>query len=787
MFRVRVMVGLAVCALTIPCAAGAAAPLVIEGPPDSGRFGHATTVLPNGNLVVTDPEFDLPDGTQNVGAAYLYAPDGTLISTLTGSSEEDRVGSVGNVLGGQVVTVLASGNYVVASQNWGHEGKRKVGAVTFGNAVTGVSGVVGPENSLIGSTANDAIGHVTALATGNYLVAAKHWDNAGAINAGAVAFGNGQTGTVGAVSALNALVGTAEEDLVGWDPIVLLASGNYVVPSSQWNHAGVMNAGAVTFGDGQRGVIGPVGPHNSLVGSTENDLVGLSAYPVVALPNGNYVVSAPLWDRGAVRDVGAVALGDGLTGTVGVMSAANSLVGSTADDHVGIAGVKPLLNNNYVVVSQDWDRGAVKDAGAVTWASGERGVTGDVSAANSLVGSHASDFVGSHGVLAVGYGNYVVASPKWDSALIPDAGAATFGDGSRGTVGPVDITNSLVGSTAFDGVGLYIADSEMLSNGNYVVLSPTWDSGPIADVGAATFGDGAVGVRGVVDAGNSWVGSQANDRVGTGVVPLHDGAYLVRSAYWANGREIEAGALTFVGAQGPHAGVVSEANSLVGSTRYDWAGFGPVRVLQNGNYVVTSPTWDNAGLVNAGAVTLGDGEIGIQGPITPANSLVGTQPNDYVGAGQVITLPHGDFVVGSPLWNRQGVPDEHQGAATYLSGTLPLSATITAENSLMGALPGDRIGDKLLALPDGRYVVIATEMDAASPGGIVADIGAVVLGKPVGEITADNAALGKNAGSGPSMVVSAGAGIVAVGRPGDNEVSVFGPLLPDAMFQDGFE
>ena len=56
---------------------------------------------------------------------------------------------------------------------------------------------------------------------------------------------------------------------------------------------------------------------------------------MTALTNGNYVVRSPAWDNGAVADAGAVTLGSGTTGVSGAVSAANSLVGSTADDQVG--------------------------------------------------------------------------------------------------------------------------------------------------------------------------------------------------------------------------------------------------------------------------------------------------------------------------------------------------------------------------------------------------------------------------------------------------------------------
>ena len=94
----------------------AATQIDILGPAGSGAFGSSATVLPNGNIVVTDPSYD--DGeTEDVGAVYLYdGSTGALISTLTGSSAGDQVGSDG--YGNHRVTVLGNGNYVVGNPLW---------------------------------------------------------------------------------------------------------------------------------------------------------------------------------------------------------------------------------------------------------------------------------------------------------------------------------------------------------------------------------------------------------------------------------------------------------------------------------------------------------------------------------------------------------------------------------------------------------------------------------------------------------------------------------------------
>src|SRR5262249_14417257 len=141
--------------------------------------------------------------------------------------------------------------------------------------------------------------------------------------------------------------------------------------------------------------------------------------------------------------VGAATWGSGTAGVNGVVSAANSLVGSSVGDQVG--GVTALTNGNYVGLSRFWNG----TLGAVTWGSGTAGVSGVVSAANSLVGSSAIDQVGSGGVTALTNGNYVVLSEFWNGSR----GAATWGSGTAGVSGAVSAANSLVGSSANDRVG----------------------------------------------------------------------------------------------------------------------------------------------------------------------------------------------------------------------------------------------------------------------------------------------------------------------------------------------
>jgi hypothetical protein len=105
----------------------------------------------------------------------------------------------------------------------------------------------------------------------------------------------------------------------------------------------------------------------------------------------------------------------------------------------------------------------------------------------------------------------VVSSPWWDNAAIAEAGAVTWGDGTHGVAGAISVANSLVGSTDNDQVG-YDRDDDLvtaLSNGSYVVYSPDWDNASIVDSGAVSWGFGSIGIHGPINVQNSVLGLAA--------------------------------------------------------------------------------------------------------------------------------------------------------------------------------------------------------------------------------------------------------------------------------------
>jgi hypothetical protein len=69
------------------------------------------------------------------------------------------------------------------------------------------------------------------------VVRSLNWDNNGIINAGAVTWGNGATGTRGVASSVNSLVGSSSDDWVGYEErLTALDNGNYIIRSSRWDN-----------------------------------------------------------------------------------------------------------------------------------------------------------------------------------------------------------------------------------------------------------------------------------------------------------------------------------------------------------------------------------------------------------------------------------------------------------------------------------------------------------------------------------------------------------------------
>lgn len=748
------MVLVVLAAFSISSAALAVVDSDLAGPPGSESFGMSVLVLANGNYAATDPDFDA-EGVENVGAVYLFdgATD-TIISTLTGSGADDRVGSDG-------LLAVGSSNFVVSSSEW----NERRGAVTFVNGETGLSAIVSSTNSLVGSAPGDVVGQTFFSGFGSGVPSAKR-----------------------------------------------LSNGHYVVESVRWS-GGPDLAGAVTWGDGEAGVTGEITPGNSLVGGAEGDIIQL----IRSLDNGNYLVGSDSWDAGSVEDVGAVAWASGNGGSVGLISGANSLIGSQADDRVGRnRGVIDLGNGHYVVRSPQWSGGGPSRAGAVTWGNGENGATvGTVSDANSLVGASANEQLGGD-VVGLTDGDYLVVTRNWNaSPSLLGVGAVAYAPGNGGLAGTIGVGNSLVGVSGNDGAGI---SAFALDNGHYVVSMPGWDDAAngYTDAGAVIWGDGDAGITGPVTAAGSLVGNRDEARVGSNlggeaITPLRNGNYVINSPRWKNTQDEIVGAATWMDGSGPASGTVSTANSLHGQAPEDGIGratvaltngnyvvvggeesrfdldhvtwgsgtgglagpvdetrslvlgsgggeIGTVVALANGHYVVLSPFWEDASTdADVGAITWGNGEDGSTvGTLGIGNSLIGAQALDRISAGDRVLLANGSLLQTSVFFSNGA--ETEAGAITWIAGDQPTTGVVGIDNSVIGSSANDQLGQYSLCfntgivgcgsygeLPDGDWLVASSRFDDGSE----VDAGAVVrvsgTGPTTGTVTEDNAAIGSSA------------------------------------------
>jgi len=419
------------------------------------------------------------NGTTTLTADAIESGDGgTVVVWSDGTSRfSGKISATAGDMGGNGGIAEVSGKQglgynglVDLSASNGDEGSLLLDPknITITNGpATGGSGYVTTDLLDPNPNASDEFAYGGLLLNSGMLLIAESGDDIAASNAGAVYLFNPDTGAL-----LATLTGSQANDNVGdyGNGLTALTNGNYVVVSQTWDNAGVSSAGAATWGNGTTGVSGAVSAANSLVGSTANNRIGSDG--VTALTNGNYVVGSQLWDNGGISDVGAVTWGDGTTGVNGVVSIANSLVGTVINEKIGTGGVTALTNGNYVVSSHLWHDVGPISLGAATWGDGTTGITGNISSANSLVGTSSQDRIAvgntsNKGVVALSNGNYVVKSYYWNNAR----GAVTWGDGTTGITGTVSAANSLIGSVAFDSVGG--GGVTPLSNGNYVVNAVT--------------------------------------------------------------------------------------------------------------------------------------------------------------------------------------------------------------------------------------------------------------------------------------------------------------------------
>lgn len=307
------------------------------------------------------------------------------------------------------------------------------------------------------------------------------------------------------------------------------------------------------------------------------------------------------------------------------------------------------------------------------------------------------DNLGSGGITALSNGNFVISSPEDEVEALTSAGSIMLIDGDTGA----QIGDTLVGNNASDQIG---SDSGLmeegvlaLSNGNFVVISVSDDVGGNTNAGSVMLVNGLTGaVIGTVQ------GAYAGDNLGSsGVVELANGNIVIASRFADTATLADAGSVILMsGATG------SVLGSLVGDNANDkmsdkMSGIGVV-ALAGGNFVVASSWDDVGGVVDAGSVTVFDGD-----DFTPLLGFSGDDASDQFGSGPVVALTNGNFVFGSPN-------DDH--TTTADQGSIILADSGGNEISRTYGDGSGSFPNRLVALANGNYA-------AAAPG---YDVGAFV-------------------------------------------------------------
>ena len=683
----------------------------IIGPPGSELFGFKVAWLPNGNLVVSDPGFDAPGPVLDVGAVYLFSADGSRLSTITGEFAGASIGTD--------IHVLASGDFVIGSRLWDNPetGATSAGAATWRSGTDTVDAVVSSANSLVGRSTDDQVssGGVVALENGNYLVLSPQWSAPGMAAAGAITWGDGFMGTSGAVAADNSVVGSAANDALGDRAPIELATGNVVVVRPNWTDGVTAGLGAVRLVSGTTPTAGPLTPSNSLVGSSQFDQIGGGLMGlffrggIQPLPNGNFLVRSPFWDNGSSTNAGAVTFVDGQLGTIGTITAQNSLIGSSASDFVGLNGseqnVVALPSSNFIVLSGMW-KGPQGRGQAATFGSADSGVNGVVDDSNSLIGRpSASGTPGSLRVSVLANGNYLVHFPEFVDSSQTLQQALTWGDGISGTTGLVGEANSLLGN---------FLREYPLTNGAFVVADPDWGSGGANQLGALTWFDGTGPISGMFDQLPLFSGSSSGDRVGSrGIFALSNGNYVVASPEWQSASNPQdMGAITWMDGSFAPLASVSSANSLIGN--FDDSPE-PVVALSNGNYVVRDRTWGDS----RGKVIWVNGASRASGSLNDREAITGDDFQQQVGR-DVIALSNGDYLV--VALGCRSIAFQ-RGAISWRSGRRASSGSMSPENSLCGTESSFDLSD-ISEVEGGSYFGIWGERfaPASTDGGSVGQL-----------------------------------------------------------------
>ncbi len=610
------------------------------------------------------------------------------------SSANSLVGTAASDLSGaSIITGTGVRNLFIAPNYGGGKGA----VATFTGA--GFAGTLDSGTALMGSSTSDHVGNYgSSYVTGNYYaIYSPSWSS----TSGALTLVDTSQALSGTISSANSLVGSASGDYVGSDTsnsIRFFSNGKVLVSNSSWGSY----KGAWSIFDSVPLIKGVVSATTALVGAATGDGAGttvrncdLSGFCAYYVQADYFLLSNPNANGGA----GSVTLlsKDLVSGAypVGVISASNSLVGS-GTGHIGSGGVSFASGGGSIYV---YSPSYSSSNGALTFinlATASYALSGTVGPANSVVGTAANDFAGSSIRTDYQSGKLLLVAPNYGG------GAGAMAVLSPGAIGTLDYNNALVGTSATDHVG---SGGLTVTSDNYywILKSPQWS----ASRGAISiFEPGSAPVGYVSGSANSWVGTNSGDQVGADMTftqfANHD-AVVVNRRFGASTPSTATGpgAITLITDPAMAYGTISSANSLVGTLSTDGAGmtvqgfsttgYGTGTVSDTSNIVVSNAAWNDY----RGFVTLirqGQTLVTSPGLISNLNSLVGTtgggvSAGDRVGSSimAVYGASSGTLIIRSPYWAG--------GTGAYTFGNLGTGTLAAGDlggaNSLIGTAVGD--------------------------------------------------------------------------------------------------
>ena len=270
-----------------------------------------------------------------------------------------------------------------------------------------------------------------------------------------------------------------------------------------------------------------------------------------------------------------------------------------------------------------------------------------------------------------------------------------------------------------------------LPNGNIVVADPAFSTVGARNLGAVSLFRPDGTLIQRVE------GAREDDALGSGgITVLDNGHYVVSSPSWGGGAFSRAGAVTWGHAEQGLPATISATNSLVGDSSGDEVGGGGVLALGNGHYLVVSRDWGAGTAVSVGAMTWARGDGSTLGPVSSGNSLIGGARGDF-GQVDLFRFPNGNAIALLPEWNNG--PASNAGALLWLESTAPTIGTLSAANALVGAAADDFRDALLTPTPNGNVVLSAPNWDApngANAGAIIVATGSLRRSGTIGSTNA---------------------------------------------------